>query len=583
MAALGGLGSGVIGCMNEAIKDAGAGITFFGAAGRVSGSMALVTLPGDKAIIDCGAFYDEGGNAATQNVEMPVEALDASFLLLTHAHADHVGRISLLMERGFKGMIAATKPTLALLEVMLMMGARYSDRPDRTWTWSGRRNTPAGKIAVFTLHWHPECKWFNAISLPNRQIRIGRDDEGVGAEHAISLPNRQKGNWAELKKRIWRDKAEASPCKVCAAHEVEPILSRCKALSVGKPFRIGTHTTVTAIQAGHLPGSVSFHLECEWPGGKKCSMLVSGDLGPKQPMLQQGFGEAPAADAIVVECTYGVSPSVNRDADLANFRNRLISHLKRGTLVWVPCFALDRTEKVLMQIEIALREAGSELPRPPEVYVPSPSANVFHDLYRKGGESWGLHKGYLDLEGRTRKGGPAGFHDRMPDQVLRFLDATKAREMGLTGFGDPVGLAPAAMRSLAGNIILTTSGMISEAFSEAIFKPLARLESTAIFLVGYQDPQSTGGKLKEAMRAGRRFLEIAGEEIEIKATVENFSGFSGHANAVEIDEWLRGQSRDAKLFLVHGQPERLLARRTDLVTQGWRDVSIPTHRQHFDL
>jgi metallo-beta-lactamase family protein len=139
------------------------------------------------------------------------------------------------------------------------------------------------------------------------------------------------------------------------------------------------------------------------------------------------------------------------------------------------------------------------------------------------------------------------------------------------------------MNSLLGNIILTTSGMISEAFSEELFKPLARMESTAIFLVGYQDPESTGGKLKAAERDRKRFFEIDGVEVEIKAAVEIFSGFSGHANAPDIDAWLNDQNRDTKLFLVHGAPESLRERRENLTSIGWKNVSIPSHHQHFTL
>jgi metallo-beta-lactamase family protein len=564
LATLGGLTLSGAQAANEAAGEQGIGLTFHGAAGRVSGSMVLATLPDGKVLMDCGSFYDEGGDASTLNAVMPAEALDASLLLLTHAHADHVGRISLLFERGFKGGIAATEPTLNLLRVMLVMGARYSDNPQRLWTWSKRKDAPKGRIGVFTLHWHPACRWAKAIREGNRQSTTG--------------------NWRDLKQQIRRSKADASPCKVCAELEVEPIMARCKSFTSGKPFQISKSTTCTAIEAGHLPGSVSFHLAAEFPAGRKHSMLFSGDLGPKQPLLQQGFAKAPAADTVVVECTYGaVKPQGNREADLERFRSQLISHLKRGAVVWIPCFALDRTEKVLMQIELALRAHGSELSRLPEVFVPSPSANDFHDLYRTGGAGWGLRPEYLNLAGRTRQGDESGFHSRMPKEVMGFLDAVKARDMELTGFPDPASLAPAAMRSLEGNIILTTSGMISEAFSEELFKPLARRESTAVFLVGYLDPQSTGGKLKTAEKEGKRFLEIDGEQVEIRAAVENFSGFSGHANAAEIDEWLAVHGKDSQVFLVHGDPNSLRERQQDLSAQGWRHVTIPQHQQHFQL
>ncbi len=565
MAALGGLTPCIVRAADEANRQNQViGLTFHGAAGRVSGSMVLAKLPDTMVLVDCGSFYDEGGDASALNAGMPAEVLDVSLLLLTHAHADHVGRIFLLFERGFKGAIAATEPTLNLLRVMLIMGARYSDNSQRLWIWSKRKDAPKSRIEVFTLHWHSACRWAKAIREDNKQ-------------HAT-------GSWRELKQQIRRSKADASPCKVCAGLEVEPIMARCKSFTAGKPFQIGKGTTCTATEAGHLPGSVSFHLASEFPVGRKHSVLFSGDLGPKQPLLQQGFVKAPAADTVVVECTYGAAkPKGNRDIDLAHFRSQLISHLKRGAVVWIPCFALDRTEKVLMQIELALRAHGSELSRLPEVFVPSPSANDFHDLYRNGGAGWGLRPEYLDLTGRARKGDESGFLSRMPKEAQEFLDALKARDMELAGFPDPASLSTAAMRSLEGNIILTTSGMISEAFSEELFKPLARRESTAVFLVGYQDPQSTGGKLRAAEKDGKRLLEIEGEQVEIRAAVENFSGFSGHANAAEIDEWLAVHGKDSQIFLVHGEPNNLRERQQDLSAQGWRQVTIPQYQQSFQL
>jgi metallo-beta-lactamase family protein len=564
LATLSGWGSTTFLHAEKMLDGVRPGVTFFGAAGRVSGSMTLVVLPPDKILVDCGAFYNEGGDAAGLNTEMPAEALGASLLLLTHAHADHVGRITLLLNRGFKGVIVATEPTLNLLQVMLEMGSRYSDDPHRQWVWSARRNAPRGKIEIFTLHWHQQCKWIQNISKANKKSKMG--------------------SWRALQQHIHLDKAEASPCKECAGLEVEPIMKRWKSIAIGKTFKIGSQTMVTATEAGHLPGSVSYHLESNLAAGKKLSILFSGDLGPRQPMLQNGFVKPPTADAIVVECTYGASrPDTTREEDLAKFRNRLITHLKRGAAVWIPCFALDRTQKILMQIEIAMREAGSQLPRIPEVYVPSPSANDFNDLYQNGGESWGIHKSYLDMKGLTRRDAPSGFHNRMPEAVTIFLDALRAQEMKLSGFPDSASIADGAMNSLLGNIILTTSGMISEAFSEELFKPLARMESTAIFLVGYQDPESTGGKLKAAERDRKRFFEIDGVEVEIKAAVEIFSGFSGHANAPDIDAWLNDQNRDTKLFLVHGAPESLRERRENLTSIGWKNVSIPSHHQHFTL
>ncbi|MFC6661041.1 MBL fold metallo-hydrolase [Deinococcus multiflagellatus] len=48
--------------------------------------------------------------------------LDA--VILTHAHLDHVGRLPLLVQRGYRGPVYCTAPTAALAETVLLDSAR---------------------------------------------------------------------------------------------------------------------------------------------------------------------------------------------------------------------------------------------------------------------------------------------------------------------------------------------------------------------------------------------------------------------------------------------------------------------------
>ncbi len=93
-------------------------VTFFGAAHMVTGSCHLVEAAGKRILLDCGMFqgsaYDEGRNA--EDFEFDPKSIDA--LVLSHAHADHSGRIPKLVKDGFTGTIYGTKPTLELAELI---------------------------------------------------------------------------------------------------------------------------------------------------------------------------------------------------------------------------------------------------------------------------------------------------------------------------------------------------------------------------------------------------------------------------------------------------------------------------------
>ncbi len=101
-------------------------ITFCGGAGTVTGSNFLVeALPaqagdGKKFLVDCGMA--QGGSFAEESNRAPFlyEPSSIELLIVTHAHIDHVGRIPLLVKRGFRGIIYSTDATKELARELLM-------------------------------------------------------------------------------------------------------------------------------------------------------------------------------------------------------------------------------------------------------------------------------------------------------------------------------------------------------------------------------------------------------------------------------------------------------------------------------
>lgn len=93
-------------------------IEFSGAAGTVTGSSHLITAGGHKVLLDCG-LYQGADEKARGNDLFPFDPKEIDFLILSHAHIDHSGRIPMLYKNGFRGMILSTPPTYDLCDIML--------------------------------------------------------------------------------------------------------------------------------------------------------------------------------------------------------------------------------------------------------------------------------------------------------------------------------------------------------------------------------------------------------------------------------------------------------------------------------
>lgn len=93
-------------------------ISFHGAAEGVTGSCHLLDCAGKRVLIDCG-MYQGGRELAEENAdEFGFDPASIDFLLLTHAHLDHCGRIPLLVKRGFSGEIITTAASVELARVL---------------------------------------------------------------------------------------------------------------------------------------------------------------------------------------------------------------------------------------------------------------------------------------------------------------------------------------------------------------------------------------------------------------------------------------------------------------------------------
>jgi len=116
-------------------------ITFLGAAKTVTGSNFLVEAAGKKFLVDCGMYQGR----ATQEVENSEDFLfdpkEIDFMLLTHAHIDHSGRIPKLYNEGFRAPIYAHKATVDLCAIMLPDSGHIQENEVE---WKNRKRLRAG-------------------------------------------------------------------------------------------------------------------------------------------------------------------------------------------------------------------------------------------------------------------------------------------------------------------------------------------------------------------------------------------------------------------------------------------------------
>ena len=102
-------------------------ITFQGAAGEVTGSMHAVDAAGHRLLIDCGMIQGSPEAEARNADPFPFEPTALDALIVSHAHIDHIGRIPLLVQRGFRGPIYAQGATADLMPIMLMDAAGIAE------------------------------------------------------------------------------------------------------------------------------------------------------------------------------------------------------------------------------------------------------------------------------------------------------------------------------------------------------------------------------------------------------------------------------------------------------------------------
>jgi metallo-beta-lactamase family protein len=121
-------------------------LSFFGADQCVTGSCHCIEANGKKILIDCGL---QQGRDEVSNAEFPFAPGSVDYVLVTHAHIDHSGRIPMLVKQGFQGEILTTRMTANLMKVMLLDSAHIQEQDAE---WKNRKGERSGAPHVEPLY-----------------------------------------------------------------------------------------------------------------------------------------------------------------------------------------------------------------------------------------------------------------------------------------------------------------------------------------------------------------------------------------------------------------------------------------------
>ena len=124
-------------------------VTFLGATKTVTGSNFLVEGAGRKFLVDCG-LYQGSDKEELKNAEpFPFDVNEIDFMLLTHAHIDHSGRIPKLYKDGYRNPIYTTNATCDLCAIMLPDSGHIQETEAE---WKNRKRIRRGELPIDPIY-----------------------------------------------------------------------------------------------------------------------------------------------------------------------------------------------------------------------------------------------------------------------------------------------------------------------------------------------------------------------------------------------------------------------------------------------
>ena len=153
-------------------------VTFLGATKTVTGSNFLVEGAGKKFLVDCGMYQGSAADEFENEAPFLFNVDEIDFMLLTHAHIDHSGRIPKLYNEGYRNDVIATKATCDLCSIMLPDSGHIQEMEAE---WKNRKRERKGEEPVPPIYTAEDAAKSLEIFKPVQYNEIVDIDENIKA------------------------------------------------------------------------------------------------------------------------------------------------------------------------------------------------------------------------------------------------------------------------------------------------------------------------------------------------------------------------------------------------------------------
>ena len=257
-------------------------IHFLGANRQVTGSRYCLEVAGQQVMVDCGMFQERKFDFRNWD-HSPIPPIEIEALLLTHVHIDHSGLLPKFVREGYRGPIHTTRPSAAMLEIMLRDSA--------------------------------EIQLEDVSYKQKRHAREGRKS-----------PHPYEPLYNEL--------------------DVERTMPLVRACNYGEPLQVTPGIVARFFDAGHILGSAMIQIDA-MEGTQRRRIVFSGDIGQRDKPIIRDPSVLKDADYVVMESTYGNrnhERAGDVESQLAAVISRTAA---RGGNVIIPTFAVERAQELL--------------------------------------------------------------------------------------------------------------------------------------------------------------------------------------------------------------------------------------------
>ncbi len=299
-------------------------LSFHGADHSVTGSCHLLQCGDVRILIDCGLYQGSRESNDENSGPFGFDPAAIDYLLLTHAHLDHCGRIPLLYQRGFRGEIVTTAASRELAKLVLLDSA----------------------------HLHEEDAKFQTKK--NAKHSYGRHNKVVRALYTVVDTLNSFDTFGRC---VWLEET----------------------------IQLHAGILVTFYEAGHILGSAAILIETTEVGQTR-RILFSGDIGSAGHPLLPAPVVPPKCDVVVMETTYGDRQHKALKPSVQELYQAINETFLSGGNVIIPTFSLERAQELLFFLRQGVE--NDSIPHATQIYLDSPMAISATEIFERYPDSF---------------------------------------------------------------------------------------------------------------------------------------------------------------------------------------------------